>query len=72
MELEEYLIIVGDKLKAIRKSKGLTQMDMVERIASPVSFQNISAIERGQNNISLGTLKKMCDALEVDVKDVLP
>lgn len=54
--------LVADKIKSVRKQKGLTQRDLAKRLK--VSQQIISRIESGRENISLLTLKNIADSLK--------
>lgn len=54
---------VGSNVKALRKKRGLSQEQLGERVQQPQSY--VGGIERGEKNISLDTLEKMCSALGV-------
>lgn len=51
----------GEKLKAVRKSKNLTQLELSKRLE--VSKGTISAYEQGLSYPSLETLVKICEIL---------
>ncbi|MBZ5985084.1 helix-turn-helix transcriptional regulator [Leuconostoc gelidum subsp. gasicomitatum] len=53
----------GEKLKSIRKSKRLTQLELSERLQ--VSKGTVSAYEQGLSYPSIETLVKICDTLEI-------
>ena len=57
----EFYKTIADKIKAVRKAKGLTQGELSHKLK--VSQQVISRIENGRENISLATLKRIADAL---------
>lgn len=57
----EFCKSIADKIKSIRKQKGLTQQALAKRLK--VSQQMISRIEKGRENISLLTLKKIADSM---------
>lgn len=57
---------VVDKIKLARKAKGLTQSALAKKLG--VTQQMVSRIEKGRENISLGTLKNLIDALEVNLR----
>ena len=57
----EFCKLVSDKIKLIRKQKGLTQQQLGKRLK--VSQQVISRIESGRENTSLLTLKNIVDTL---------
>lgn len=56
---------IAQKIIAMRKQKGFTQQYLARR--SGFSQQMISRIEKGRQNISLSTLKKIADSLECRV-----
>lgn len=64
---KEYLMCIGKKIAEARKAMNLTQLDLGSKINMEVP--NISAIENGKQNITALTLKKIADALEVQVVD---
>ncbi|MCQ2957573.1 MAG: helix-turn-helix domain-containing protein [Candidatus Gastranaerophilales bacterium] len=55
----------GAKLAYIRKSKKLSQIKLAELV--DMNFNYIGQIERGEANVTIKTIKKLADALEVDV-----
>lgn len=56
---------LGQKIKALRESKGLTQQDLAE--LSGVSISSIKKFEADiNNNMTLGVLSKIAKALNVD------
>jgi transcriptional regulator with XRE-family HTH domain len=65
-ELSDLLKLVGEQLRIIRESKKLTQAQVAERTGSDgMTKSRISDIERGKTNISLKTLERLLQALEV-------
>ena len=60
---------IGEKIKAIRKSKGLSQKQLAENLN--VSEAMISQYERGIKNPKIETVAKMADALEVTPFDIM-
>jgi transcriptional regulator with XRE-family HTH domain len=50
-------------MRSIRKEKGLTQEALAEKAGLHYSY--IGGVERGERNISLETLEKIIEALEV-------
>lgn len=61
---------VGERIKAARKQKGLTQKELAEILN--IAFPNISQYERGERNPKLSTLQRIADALEIPVDMLLP
>jgi transcriptional regulator with XRE-family HTH domain len=58
-----FVKLVGNKIKVLRKSKGLTQAELGAKADLLQPF--IAAVEKGDRNISLDTLDKLLRALEV-------
>ena len=60
---------VGMNIRAIRKAQKLT----IDELAEMCDFQApyLSDVERGERNITLQTLTKILDALQVDAASVL-
>ena len=56
---------LGNDLRALRKSKGLTITELALRIGRSVGY--ISQVERGLSEVSIGDLRKFANALEVPV-----
>ena len=60
---------IGLRIKQARKSAGLTQEQLAEKI--DVSTQYISDLERGVVGTSIPTLIKICDSLAVSADFIL-
>lgn len=56
---------VGLKIKQIRKSWGLSQIELAERI--DLSFQQIQKYEKGSTRISVMRLQQISEALGVNI-----
>ncbi|WP_150272866.1 helix-turn-helix domain-containing protein [Paenibacillus tepidiphilus] len=54
---------VGDRIRDIRKAKGLTQQQLAE--LSNLDDAYIGSVERGERNFSIDSLEKIIDALKV-------
>jgi transcriptional regulator with XRE-family HTH domain len=59
MHITQY---VGERIRAIRKSKEYTQEQLGEKVGLPQPY--IGGVERGERNISLETLERILEALE--------
>ncbi|MFD1884937.1 helix-turn-helix domain-containing protein [Paenibacillus wenxiniae] len=55
--------LVGTRIRAIRKVKGLTQQKLSE--LSGLDDAYIGSVERGERNFSIDTLEKIVKALEI-------
>jgi len=58
---DEFCELIAEKIKTLRKQKGLTQKELAKKLN--ISQQVISRIEKGRENISVLTLKKISDGL---------
>lgn len=69
MNEQEYLIKIGEKIKALRDKRGMEQQDL----AAACNFEksNMSRIEAGGTNMTFRTLLKISKALKVKIKDLL-
>ncbi len=64
-----YRRLVGETIRAYRKEAGLTQEKLAERADLHHNF--IGEVERGNMEISLGSLLKVAKALNVRVRDLV-
>jgi transcriptional regulator with XRE-family HTH domain len=69
MNQKAYLAKIGKNIKELRKSKGISQVDL----AFMCNFEktNLSRIESGNNNPTIKTLLKIAEALKVSLFDIL-
>ena len=62
---------VGQKIREIRIEKGLTQVELVAKMEITTDPNNISRLEAGRSNITLFTIYRISEALEVPMKNLL-
>lgn len=62
---KEILKLVGTRIRALRKERGLSQEALGEK--GGFHFSYIGQIERGEKNVSLLNLNKIAESLEVNV-----
>ncbi|MFA7445162.1 MAG: helix-turn-helix domain-containing protein [Flavobacteriaceae bacterium] len=60
---------IGQKIAEIRKQKGLSQEELSEN--SKVSLRTIQRIEKDETDPRGATLKAVCDALQINIEDIL-
>ena len=68
MDIELNYKLIGQRLRAIRKSRGLTQEEVAER--ADISPQHCSGIENGSAKVSLPALVRLCNALDATPDEV--
>lgn len=61
---------IGEKLRAARKMKGVTQQDLARRLG--VTHQQIQKYEDGSNRVAASVLVMICEILEVDLLNLVP
>jgi transcriptional regulator with XRE-family HTH domain len=60
---------LGDRCRALRRRRGLSQMDMVRRFE--FSLSHYQKIERGDLDARLSTLKKLAECFDVSLSELL-
>jgi transcriptional regulator with XRE-family HTH domain len=65
--MEKLSELIGNRLKEIRKGKGLRQEDMD---GLGLSYKYYQRIEAGKVNLTLNTLEKIAKALNIDATDL--
>ena len=61
---------MGQKIKAVRRSRGLTQKELGQKLGLP--FQSIAQWERDARNPKFETLQKIAEALETPIETFVP
>lgn len=69
MDSKTFLKTVGQKIRAIRKSKGLSQEKLAE--LSGIHFTHVSDIENGKVNLSASSLFSIATALDVPYSEIV-
>ncbi|UZH56332.1 helix-turn-helix transcriptional regulator [Salinimicrobium tongyeongense] len=65
---KDFLLAFGKNLRRIRRAQGFTQAQLANDIG--VEISQISRIERGIINTSVGNVNAISSALRVDIKDL--
>lgn len=61
-------VLFGEKIKEIRTNQQMSQLELSK--AADIERAQISRIEKGKVNITLETIEKLSEALNVDIKDL--
>lgn len=59
--------LIGQRLRAYRREAGLTQESLAEKAGLHPTY--IGQIERGEKNLTVGTLEKLLNAMSVSFSD---
>jgi transcriptional regulator with XRE-family HTH domain len=68
-ELQDIQRLVAERIKKIRKVKGLTQDQLAERAG--LNRTHLYRLESGRQSMTLRTLKTIADALGVRVRELV-
>lgn len=63
------LIIFGEKVREIRKEKGLSQEELAHKADLHRTY--IGMIERAEKNITLLNIEKIANALQINISNLL-
>ncbi len=69
LDKQETLVAIGSKIRKLRESKNLSIQDLADKL--DIEYNNVIRIEKGRTNFTIGTLVKIANALEVDLKDIV-
>jgi len=69
MHKEDILQKIGLRIREIRADKNISIQQLADII--DIEYNNLIRIEKGRTNITVGTLLKICQSLEIKLIDVL-
>ena len=69
LSLNEYLIVMGSRVQDLRKGRSWNQEQLAQ--ASSLDRTYISAVENGKQNLTIGVVLKLAEALEVPIGQLL-
>lgn len=69
MATDERMIAFGKRVREMRKTKGVSQERLAEMAGIDRSY--MGNIERGEKNITLKKAYEICDALDVEIQDLV-
>lgn len=65
---KEFLIKFGQNLRRLRKQKGYTQEELANEL--DIEISQISRIERGVINTTIGTVQSIMDCLQIKANEL--
>ncbi len=65
---EELQIKIGERIRALRKQKGFTQVDLSAKMGK--DYQWLQRVERGVQNVTIQSLKQLANGLDVELIDI--
>ena len=63
------IVLIGSRIREKRIKKGWTMMDLA--FEAGIDYRQLGRIERGENNVTIFSLKRITDALGCKIKDVI-
>ena len=69
MTTDDRMIAFGKRVREIRKSKGISQERLAEMAGIDRSY--MGNIERGEKNITLKKAYEICDALDIEIQNLI-
>ncbi|WP_201549579.1 helix-turn-helix domain-containing protein [Psychrobacter sp. Pi2-1] len=69
MTTDERMIAFGKRVREMRKSKGISQERLAEMAGIDRSY--MGNIERGEKNITLKKAYEICDALDIEIQNLV-
>jgi transcriptional regulator with XRE-family HTH domain len=64
----DLLVRLGDRIRKLRKKRGLTQVEMAEKVGIDRSF--LADVERGKRNVSILNVELMAKGLRVSLSQL--
>ncbi|WP_201579496.1 helix-turn-helix transcriptional regulator [Psychrobacter sp. Pi2-52] len=69
MTTDDRMIAFGKRVREMRKSKGISQERLAEMAGIDRSY--MGNIERGEKNVTLKKAYEICDALEIEIQNLV-
>lgn len=66
-DMDDQKLFAGQRIRRVRKERGLTQARMADDLGISTSYMNL--IERNQRPLTAQTLLKLADAYDIDMKE---
>lgn len=66
---DDTIKLIAQNIKKIRQSKGLSVQEVAYRC--DIERSNLSRLEAGKTNMTIKTLCLICNALNIQIKDVI-
>lgn len=65
----EYLRLLGLNIRELREEKGLSQQELADNCE--IAKSTVQRIEKGQMNPTITKLKRICESLGIDIKELI-
>lgn len=68
MDTKAFLAALGRRVRELRERKGVSQYKLAT--ASGIAVYTLQKLEKGQANSQIGSILKICDALDIQVVEL--
>lgn len=68
--MEDVCAKFGEKLRRIRTRKGISQEALADKAGLHRTY--ISSVERGERNVTITTIAKLAEALDIPMTKLMP
>ena len=65
----QFVVFLGKKIRTLRERKNISQEEFGKAVGVHRTY--VGMVERGEKNITIFSLRKFADALNVKVKDLI-
>ncbi|WP_426348812.1 helix-turn-helix domain-containing protein [Alloiococcus sp. CFN-8] len=65
--MSDVKVSLGNRIKQLRKAKGISQETLALKVELDRTY--IASVENGKRNISIINIQKICNGLEISLKD---
>ena len=69
MTTDERILAFGQRVREVRKAKDISQEKLAELAGIDRSY--MGNIERGEKNVTLKKVYEICDALDINIKELV-
>ncbi|HSZ85508.1 MAG TPA: helix-turn-helix transcriptional regulator, partial [Puia sp.] len=67
---DEFLLLVGNKIRNKRESKNITQEELAHNLE--IDYSQINRMELGKVNFSISWIARIAKALDTNPKELIP
>ena len=69
LDKQKTLNEIGTRIRRLRESKNLSIQESADKLE--IEYNNVVRIEKARTNFTIGTLVKIANTLEVNLKDIV-
>lgn len=70
LDKEKTLVEIGLRIRELREDRKFSIQEFADKLE--IEYNNVIRIEKGRTNITIGTLVKIANALDLSLRELLP